>query len=276
MDRCEGKNKKGKQCGSDPLPGSKYCNDHRNQESSEEVQTIEETEHLVSSPSLPENLPVAQTKDFLKYFTSINLTTISSWGSFLSGLGALITLIFVTIQTCDLKEGVRLNIQQVEISNKQIELQLTATRPFIRIQPNYRPANKERTNFHISYSIINDSDIPGRVLVSNGKMNLSGYEIANPTTYDKETPRVIHRGMLQGFILIDISLNLKDINKIKNEESYISMASCIIYESLSKSDKRRWRAISKNIYAGEGFKTYAFIDEEVSSEDLECEVELPL
>jgi hypothetical protein len=195
------------------------------------------------------------------------ITTLTSWASLITAIATLFTVGLIAIQTCSLNK-------QVDLNNKQTELQLASTRPFIHIEPR-SSANIERNIIRIEYVLVNESGVPGNVICTQQKMSFIGSKSDRSGKDDCATPRIIYKESRGFFSLVSLTSRLENSQELIQGRARIEMAACVIYESVSKSDPRRWKATSRHVFRNGAFDTHGFTEEEVSTNEKQCSIEVP-
>jgi hypothetical protein len=92
---------------------------------------------------------------------------------------------------------------------------------------------------------------------------------------DCKTPRIIYKEASGVFTLVSYTFDEKKTQELYQGKARVELAACVIYESVSKSDRRRWKATSQHVFRGQTFQIHAFTEEEVSPDEKQCNVEPP-
>jgi hypothetical protein len=189
-------------------------------------------------------------------------------GTTLAAVAGFITLLFVVDQTTSLKEQVKLTEESLKLVNRQTQISLAVTRPFVYILPS---RNKNLTEW--GYNAVNTGDIPARIIAKNIKVQAGN--------------RLWETGPIPETLIVskdnkDLYAGLQRITEdtaqnVRTGKVTLKMAACIVYKSVDNDDPRKWIAISKDVYDSNfGKFTMKFRDvQNVSSDPQSCFVELP-
>ena len=197
---------------------------------------------------------------------------------------AYIAIIFITIQTCALKEQVRLTRGQLKatesslkITNRELETSLMVTRPFLGLRPVVE-IEKERTG--ICYETSNTGNVPARVVYSNFAAWIDGKALPRE---EKQFPTlsIIHSNIpYRGSCTMLIphgNVNYKEALKFINEQgNCFEMSQCVVYGSVDEADPRRWKAEIRSILNEREELPTIHVDEKVvGKETIQCKIDPP-